>query len=440
MTSPTVTIVGGGLAGSETALFLARAGVSCRLIEMRPERSTPAHETADLAELVCSNSLRSSDPMTAAGMLKEELALLESPLLALAVEHEVPAGSALAVDRRKFSQAVTSAVEQHPLISLERAEVTQIPDEPLVVLAPGPLASPSLMQAVSGLVGTEHLFFFDAIAPIVDADSLDMDRLFSASRYDKGDPDYLNSVFTREQYFAFVEALIQGEKFVPHGFDVTDKLPLFQGCQPVEAIAASGPRSLSFGPMKPKGIVDPVTGRMPFAVVQLRAENRQRTAFNLVGFQTRLIQSEQRRVFRMIPGLEKAEFLRYGALHRNSYLDGPRVLNLDLSLKADTRVHVAGQFAGAEGYIESLALGHLCARFVLSKLQGQPPHLPPPETALGSLWHHVTQSITCPLEPSNIHFGLMPPVDAKGKRPKRQAMLERGRVAMAAYLAGAGGM
>lgn len=434
MSQGPITVIGGGLAGTEIALVLAKAGVEVTLVEMRPEMPTPAHESGDLGELVCSNSLRSNDPMTAPGLLKEELRLLQSPVVRVADEVRVPAGSALAVDRTLFSRRLTREIEDNPLVRLERREVTRLPEEGFAVLTPGPLASPALLRAVEERVGTSGLFFFDAIAPILDADSLDMDRLFLADRYDKGDPDYLNAAMNREEYFAFLEALTQGEKFVPHGFDSEERLPLFSGCQPIEAIAASGPLSLAHGPMKPKGLTDPRTGRYPFAVVQLRAENVERTSFNLVGFQTRLLQKEQKRVFRLIPGLERAEFLRYGSLHRNSFLDGPRVLNPDLTLRAAPNLMAAGQFAGAEGYIESIALGHLAARFLLARRNGTEPAYPPVETALGGLWRHVTASTTTPLEPSNVHFGLLPAVSAKGKRPKRQAMMERARVAMQEYL------
>jgi methylenetetrahydrofolate--tRNA-(uracil-5-)-methyltransferase len=429
---PSVTIVGGGLAGTEAALLLAHWGIPVTLYEMRPATPTPAHESGFLAELVCSNSLRSVDPLVAAGLLKEELEQLGSPLMAAAQKYRVPAGSALAVDRAAFAAGLTLSVERHPAITLVREAVGKLP-EGLTILTPGPLASGPLMDAIREVVGKDHLFFFDAIAPILDADSLDMDRLFRATRYDRGEPDYLNVALDREAYFRFIEALGSGEQFVPHEFDAGDKLPLFAGCQPIEAIAASGPLSLAHGPMRPVGFENNPLGRDLFAVVQLRAENLAGTAYNLVGFQTRLKQREQLRVFRLLPGLERAEFLRYGSLHRNSYLDGPRILSSDLSMKQSSQTFVGGQFAGGEGYVESIALGHLAARFVADRMAGRPPCLPPEETALGAIHHHVTAAMEEPIQPSNIHWGLFPPVRARGKRAKREMMLARARKALAQW-------
>lgn len=430
-----VQIIGGGLAGSEAALALADRGHPCRVFEMRPDRMTPAHETGDLGELVCSNSLRSDRPENAAGLLKEELRRLASPLMGTADLHRVPAGGALAVDRSAFAASLTRQIEEHPLIDLIRGEVTKLPCEEPAILAPGPLASDGLMACVEKLVGRDRLFFFDAIAPILDGASLDPDRMFLGSRNNPdGGDDYLNAPMNQEEYLAFVQALLEAEKFVPHGFDADDKLPLFDGCQPVEAIAAGGPLSLAFGPMRPAGFEHVHSGPRPFAVVQLRAENLQRTAWNLVGFQTRLVQSEQKRVFRMIPGLENASFLRFGSLHRNSYLDGPRLLQADLSLKTAPNVLVAGQFAGAEGYIESIALGHLAALSMSARLHRSQFTPPPEETALGALHHHVTRSLIEPLQPSNIQWGLFPTVKARGKRARREAMVARAREALNGWL------
>ncbi len=433
MSAPPITIVGGGLAGSEAALQLADAGHRVRLFEMRPTVKTPAHETPLLGELVCSNSLRSNDPAGAAGLLKEELRQLSCRLLDLAEEARVPAGQALAVDRLKFASVITKRIEEHPNIEVIREELTTLPDEP-AILAPGPLASPALMEALEAFLGNRRLFFFDAIAPIVDADSLNMDRLFFATRYNNGEPDYLNAAMSRNEYVAFYQALFEGEKFTPHGFDAEDKLPLFESCQPIEAIAATGILSLAHGPMKPRGIEVPGERREAFAVVQLRAENADRTAYNLVGFQTRLTQSEQKRIFRMLPGLENARFLRYGALHRNSYIDGPRVLSDDLSLLERPGTFVAGQFAGGEGYTESIALGLLAARFLILRLKGKEIVNPPIETAIGALWRHVTQSPIEPLQPSHVHFGLFPPIMARGKEAKRKAHIARAREAFGPWL------
>jgi len=428
------TIIGGGLAGTEAALVLARAGVKVTLHEMRPATTTPAHNTHLLGELVCSNSLRSDSPTTAGGLLKEEMRRLGSPLLAVADATRVPAGSALAVDRHRFAARLTGEVEGEPNIALVRGECTAIDSSRTTLLCPGPLASPSLMAAVEKLVGRDRLFFFDAIAPIVDADSLDMSRLFYGSRYQKGGADYLNAPLDRATYMAFVETLGTAEQFVPHGFEADDPLPLFSGCQPIEAIASGGILSLAHGPLRPTGFFKETSlGRDLFALVQLRAENLAGTAYNLVGFQTRLRQAEQKRVFRLIPGLEQAEFLRFGSLHRNSYIDSPRLLNPDLSLKAAPDVFVAGQFAGAEGYMESAALGLMAAWFILARLNGPEAPVPPPETALGALHYHVTASMHEPLEPSNIHFGLFPPGQGRGKKARRAYMVQRAREAMEGY-------
>jgi len=463
-----VVIIGGGLAGTEAALTLAAAGVDVRLYEMRPGRMTPAHTSGGLAELVCSNSLKSEAEDSASGMLKSELRLLGSPVLAAAKQARVPAGRSLAVDRARFSEVLTARVEADPRIRLVREELTTLPRDVPTILCPGPLASDALMNEVETLVGKGRLFFFDAIAPVVDAGSLDMEKLFPGSRYEEGVGDYLNAGMDQPTYSRFVRELLAARQFVPHGFDATDKLPLFSGCQPIEAIASGGWLSLAHGPMRPTGLGPTgsgdrlrLRGSLPraesrggrrdaatslgwFAVVQLRAENVERTAYNLVGFQTRLVQSEQKRVFRMIPGLENAEFLRFGSLHRNSYIDSPRLLHSDLGLRALPSVMVAGQFAGAEGYCESTALGALAARFVLARLaSGDPlralpdwdptvrvgPTFPPRECALGALWAHVTRCPSEPLQPGNIHFGMFP-----GPSGKREQIVHRAREAFLVWL------
>ncbi len=430
-----VTIIGGGLAGSEAALRLAGKAIPVTLFEMRPAATTPAHETPWLAELVCSNSLRSNLPEVAPGLLKAELRRLGSPLIAIADKVAVPAGSALAVDRTAFAAAVTQAVETHPLIELVRQEVTRLPDSGLTLLTPGPLCSPALMDEIAALVGSPYLFFFDAIAPIVSADSLNMDLLFRQSRYETGEGDYLNAPMSEREYFAFVHALLAAEEHQGHQFE-NSKGVVFTGCEPVEAIASRGTLSLAYGPMRPVGLNDPKTGRRPFAVVQLRAENPAATAFNLVGFQTRLRHPEQQRVFRMIPGLENAEFLRFGSVHRNSYIDSPRILRNDLSMANHPDIFVAGQFCGSEGYVESIATGAMAALFMEQRLTGgPPPGGPPPETALGGLLNHVTASLVQPLQPSNVHFGMLPPLKGRhGKSDKRMAMAARAQEAMTNWL------
>lgn len=430
-----VDVIGGGLAGTEAALRLANWGFRVRLFEMRPHVSTPAHETDLLAELVCSNSLRSDDPNVAPGLLKRELRLLDSPVLKVADSVRVPAGSALAVDRTRFAQQLTRCVESHPNIELLRQEVTSIAPQTYTVLTPGPLCSGFLMQHLAELVGSPYLFFFDAIAPIVSADSLDMQVLFKQSRYDHGEGDYLNSAMDEARYLAFVKALIAAEEHDAHQFE-NPKNIVFTGCEPIEAIARKGILTLAHGPMRPVGLMAPNATRRPFAVVQLRAENEQATAYNLVGFQTRLRQGEQAKVFRMIPGLENAEFLRYGSIHRNSYLDSPRLVNLDMSLKVLPNCFVGGQFSGSEGYIESIATGALAALFLANRALGRDKALPPPESALGGILRHVTSSLVEPLQPSNVHFGLLPPIQARGgKSGKRAAMADRAQEAFAVWLA-----
>jgi methylenetetrahydrofolate--tRNA-(uracil-5-)-methyltransferase len=419
-----VHIIGGGLAGCEAAYQLLSRGLPVCLHEMRPTTMTAAHFGDRLAELVCSNSLRSEAPESAPGILKSELARLGSLLLRAALAAKVPAGSALAVDRAIFSSFVEDALAAFPAFTLVREEVTALPPEGPVLLAPGPLASAPLLGALKGLLDDTDLFFFDAIAPIVDATSLDMDRLFFASRYNKGDPDdYLNAPMDRPTFEAFYKALVEADRAAVADFDADRHLPTFQGCQPIEIIAKGGPLALAFGPMKPVGIYD-ANGKRPFAVVQLRAENLQKTAFNLVGFQTRLRVAEQERVFRMIPGLEQARFLRFGSIHRNTFINSPQVLDSRLCFRADPRVSAAGQFTGSEGYTEAIAMGLLAGLFLADRLlhpgagDALPP--PPPETALGCLHRHVTASPNKPFQPSNVHFGLLPPGSAHGRKDRRR--------------------
>jgi len=415
---PPVQIIGGGLAGSEAAWQLAERGHDVELWEMRPVRTTPAHTSPDLAELVCSNSLRSDSPEVAVGILKRELRALDSLVLAAADLHRVPAGSALAVDRALFAGEITRRLEEHPLVTIRRGEVLEVPREGPALLAPGPLVSDALAADLAEVLGSDHLSFFDAIAPIVDASSLDMERLFAASRWDKGDgDDYLNAAMDAATYRSFVDALLAADRIRPRCFDSDEKIPHFQGCQPVEVIAATGPDALAFGPLKPVGLRPP-DGSRPHAVVQLRAEDRARSAFNLVGFQTRLRRGAQEDVFRRIPGLERARFLRHGSVHRNTFVDAPAVLDGELRLGALPNVRIGGQISGSEGYVESTATGLLAALFTSADLTGAPLPPPPPDTALGGLLRYVTRGTGGRFQPSNMHFGLLAP--GRGRRSERR--------------------
>ena len=421
MSGENALVLGAGLAGCEAAWQLAVRGIPVTLVEMKPERYTPAHHSAGFAELVCSNSLRSDRLTNAVGLLKEEMRQLGSLILRCADETRVPAGGALAVDRDRFSEAVTKAVRGHPLIRLECREAAEIPPKNAVI-ATGPLTSDALAERIAELPGLETLHFFDAAAPIVSADSLDFGQVFRASRYGRGD-DYLNCPMNREEYLAFHKALLTAEKAEVHGFDGTQ---VFEGCIPVEVMAARGEMVLAFGPMKPVGLVDPRTGREPFAAVQLRAENREGTMYNLVGFQTRLKWSEQQRVFSMIPGLEKAEFLRYGVMHRNTFLQSPGFLNERYEMISRPTVHFAGQMTGVEGYVESAASGLIAGVALAREILGLPPVDFGRETAIGSLAHHVAHA-TGDFQPMNANFGLMAPLIKKirNKQQRYAAMAER---------------
>lgn len=421
--APDVRIVGGGLAGCEAAWQLARVGLRVHIHEMRPHRRSPAHQTDGLAELVCSNSFRSSNPDNAVGLIKQELRALGSLVLRAADGAAVAAGDALAVDRDLFSAAVADAIEGHPLIHVVREEVTELPDDAPVIVATGPLTSDALAARIVALTGAERLYFYDAIAPIIDADSLDMGRVFAQSRYGKGEgDDYLNCPLDQDQYHAFVRAVIDGEKVELREFE---EPRYFQGCQPIEVIAASGPMSLAFGPMKPVGLTDPATGRRPFAVVQLRRENAAGTAFNLVGFQTKLKYPEQARILRTIPGLEGAEFLRFGSVHRNTYIHGPRLLDPTLRLRGHEGLTFAGQITGVEGYVESTACGLLAGLFLGARLRGHEPPLPPAETALGALHRHITCDLADGYQPTNVNYSLFPPIVARARKADKKAMYRR---------------
>lgn len=434
MATDTVTVVGGGLAGSECALQLAARGVPVRLFEMRPQTMSPAHSTGGFAELVCSNSLKSTRPDSAAGLLKAELRRLGSVLLSCADEAAVPAGGALAVDRDRFSALVGERIAAEPLIEVVREELTEIPEGP-VVIAAGPLCSPALSDRLLELVGGEALSFFDAAAPIVDAATLDMDVLFRQSRYDEaGRGDYLNAPMDRDEYEAFIDDLVTAERVVQHDFD---KGGLFQACQPAEEVARTGRDALRFGAMKPVGLTDPRTGRRPWAALQLRAENADGTAYNLVGFQTNLTFGEQKRIFRMIPGLEGAEFFRFGVMHRNTFLDSPHVLDRTFAVPG-TRVRLAGQITGTEGYTEAIASGLLAALNTYADLTGAEPVSLPATGALGSLVAYATDPATEGYQPMHVNFGLVPPLaDGRrsGKRERYAAYAERAERDLEAYLA-----
>jgi methylenetetrahydrofolate--tRNA-(uracil-5-)-methyltransferase len=424
-----VHVIGGGLAGSEAAWQLARAGVPVVLHEMRPLRRTEAHLGSGLAELVCSNSFRSDDPeRNAVGLLHEEMRRCSSLILRAADAHKVPAGGALAVDRIGFSEAVEAALAAEPLVDIRREEITELPpaewDE--VIIATGPLTSAALAEAVGRLTGEESLAFFDAIAPIVHRDTIDLDRAWFQSRYDKGDgADYINCPLDREQYAAFVAALLAGEKTEFHEWE--QKTAYFEGCLPIEIMAQRGPETLRFGPMKPVGLRDPHTGLRPHAVVQLRQDNALATLYNMVGFQTKLRHREQTRVFRMIPGLERAEFARLGGLHRNTFINSPRLLDGELRLKAMPRLRFAGQITGVEGYVESAAVGLLAGRLAAAARHGHPIQAPPPTTALGALLRHITGGADAQsFQPMNVNFGLFPPLSPDpGRRADRKPLLSQ---------------
>ncbi len=429
----TVDVVGAGLAGTECALQLADRGVRVRLHEGRPARMSPAHRTDRFAELVCSNSLKSTKPETAAGVLKWELDAMGCRLLPMARSCSVPAGGALAVDREEFSRVVTEEAMAHPLVEVVREEVTQIPAGPSVIAA-GPLCSDALFEAISRAVGEESMSFFDAAAPIVSAESIDGSIAFSQSRYEEGGAgDYLNCPMERDEYDAFVDALLSAERVISRDFEQAD---LFCACQPIEEVARTGHDSIRFGALKPVGLTNPMTGRRPWAAVQLRAENAQRSAYNLVGFQTNLTWPEQRRVFRMIPGLGRAEFLRYGVMHRNSFVDSPRALDATFAIPG-TKARLAGQITGTEGYVEAMASGLLAALNTYADLAHLPYPRLPATGALGSLVAYATDPATMDYQPMHVNFGLVPPLEDAPRRKddRRRRMAERARADMGAFVA-----
>jgi len=430
-----IHIIGGGLAGSEAAWQLAQDGFRVRLSEMRGGGdSTPAHETDRLAEMVCSNSFRSDDAEhNAVGLLHQEMRELNSLIIRAGDEHRVPAGSALAVDRDNFAAEVTRTVEEHENITVVRERIDALPDHPTII-ATGPLTGSRLAEAVAAETGSGALAFFDAIAPIIHRESIDMSAAWMAARWDKGGKDYINCPLDKAQYEMFVQALVDGEKMPFKEWEIDT--PYFEGCMPIEVMAERGPETLRHGPMKPVGLDDPRTGRWPYAVVQLRQDNKLGTLWNMVGFQTKLKHGEQVRIFRTIPGLENAEFARLGGIHRNSFINSPRLLDGELRLKSKPNVRFAGQITGCEGYVESAAVGILAARFAAAELRGERLPLPPVETAIGALLAHVTGGADAEtFQPMNVNFGLMPPLAGRFKRADRKkAYTDRAREKLAEWL------
>ena len=429
-----ITIIGGGLAGSEAAWQAANAGAKVRLWEMRGVKPTPVHVGDKLAELVCSNSLKSNLLTNAAGLLKEEMRRLNSLIVAAGDASSVPAGEALAVDREVFAACITGKLESHPNITLERAEVTAIDENAVHIVATGPLTSDALAGEVGRLTGQSQLFFYDAVAPTIDASTIDRDKAFMASRYDKGDAAYLNCPFSKAEYEVFYDALLSAE-LAPLG-EHEAKVPYFEGCLPIEVLAARGPKTLSFGPMKPVGLTDPRTGHRPWACLQLRQENRAATLFSMVGFQTRMKWGDQKRVFRMIPGLEHAEFVRYGVIHRNTYIQSPQVLAETLQMKAYPNVFFAGQITGVEGYVESAATGILAGRNAARHQTGQPLLTLPDTTMLGALVNYVAHYDGKDFQPMNANWGIVPPLPERirDKKEKNALLAERGLAALAEAL------
>jgi methylenetetrahydrofolate--tRNA-(uracil-5-)-methyltransferase len=446
-----VTVVGGGMAGSEAAWQLAEAGLRVSLVEMKPCALSPAHQTPLLGELVCSNSLRSDDPVAPAGLLKHELRRAGSLVIACADQHRVPAGQALAVERFGFARAITQRLALHPRIVIERRRLEELPDHPVIV-ATGPLTEGALGEVIRAELGGDRMYFYDAIAPIVAADSIDWDFAFRGSRWgkeqdkttteeeraaggDTGVGDYVNCPMNKEQYEAFVAAVNAGRKVLPHDFE---EPRYFESCMPIEVMAERGDQTLRFGPMRPIGLRDPRTGHRPWAVVQLRPENRYQTAYNLVGFQTRLAYPEQQRIFAMIPALHKAEFLRFGSIHRNTYIDAPSRLGKHLELLGRPSVRFAGLLTGVEGYIESCAMGMIVAWLLASELTGRAAVPPPPTTMMGGLYNHVTQPREGDYKygPTNVNYGLLPPLPGTRKDNRKQRMAERARADFDSWIAG----
>ncbi|MFD1674713.1 FADH(2)-oxidizing methylenetetrahydrofolate--tRNA-(uracil(54)-C(5))-methyltransferase TrmFO [Alicyclobacillus fodiniaquatilis] len=429
MSTQKVTVIGAGLAGSEAAWQAAEQGAEVILYEMRPVKQTPAHHTQEFAELVCTNSLRAASVTNAVGLLKEEMRQFNSVIMRAADEHSVPAGGALAVDRERFSRQVTQLLEAHPNVEVRREEVTQIPTEGITVIATGPLTSPLLAEDIRRFIGQEYLYFFDAAAPIITKESVDMDKVFLASRYDKGEAAYLNCPMTESEFETFYEALVTAECAPLKEFE---KEQYFEGCMPIEVMAKRGKQTMLFGPMKPVGLRDPRTGKRPHAVVQLRQDNGAATLFNLVGFQTHLKWGEQKRVFGLIPGLENAEIVRYGVMHRNTYINSPQILLPTYQTKARETLFFAGQMTGVEGYVESAAAGIVAGLNAARVAQGKAPATLPDVTAMGSLAHYITHTSKDNFQPMNATFGLFPPLAerVKDKRARNQAYADRALAAI----------
>jgi methylenetetrahydrofolate--tRNA-(uracil-5-)-methyltransferase len=420
--APRTSVVGAGLAGCEAAWQLARRGVDVTLVEMKPLRLSPAHRSPDFAELVCSNSLRAASIANAAGLLKEEMRRLGSLVMAAADECAVPAGRALAVDRAAFARRITDAVESHPRIRVERRVVERVPDDERVILATGPLTGEELARDLATLLGEEYLYFYDALAPIVYADSIDTEQAFRASRWEDGEGDYLNLPLDRAGYHAFVAELLAADTVPLHPFEAE---LYFEGCLPIEEMARRGPETLAHGPMKPVGLVDPRTGRRPWAVVQLRQEDKRGVLYNVVGFQTKLRVGEQQRIFRSLPGLADAAFARFGSVHRNTYVNAPRCLSPTLEVRARPGLYLAGQIAGVEGYVESAALGLLAGIQAARGAHGLPAELPPETSAHGALLGHLAGAAAREFQPMNASFGLFPPLPGPPGRPGRRERHER---------------
>ncbi|HIT33898.1 MAG TPA: methylenetetrahydrofolate--tRNA-(uracil(54)-C(5))-methyltransferase (FADH(2)-oxidizing) TrmFO [Candidatus Faecousia intestinigallinarum] len=428
-----VTVVGAGLAGCEAAWQLARRGLDVELVEMKPEKMSPAHHSADFAELVCSNSLRGDRLENAVGLLKEEMRRLGSLILACAEETRVEAGGCLAVDRQGFSRKVTERIRSHPHIHVVEKEMTEVPEGP-VIIATGPLTSEKLSQAIGEYFGVDYLHFYDAAAPLITAESVDMDLAWWQSRYDRGTPDYVNCAMNQQEYLAFVEALQNAEEAEVHGFE--DK-NVFEGCMPVEVMARRGVETLRFGPLKPVGLIDPKTGKEPYAVVQLRLDNAVKTIYNLVGFQTHLKFGEQRRVFSMIPALHDAEFVRYGVMHRNTFLRSPKLLDCFYADRRNPLVAFAGQMTGVEGYVESAASGLLAAVAMAAKVQGKEPTVFPKTTAIGALGHYISDASIEDFQPMNVNFSIITPLGQRirKKSEKNMAIAQRSLLAISELLA-----